>query len=197
MATSDADKSVRVATIILLDNIRNQDLLEPEDVDKLSLMIFDPELRIRRAVVNIFLSNVEATFEETCEGIGGNVDAVEKELGDEKESADGIPLTWLRYNALAKVLAKYDRLVEEEQDSEDGDSGKLPYRGFDFGEIESRISMAASAIITEMNELKVPPPLNLLLPIASGTNFVGLGQFGVVFITRSFFPTKRKRTERK
>jgi len=156
MATSDADRSVRVATITLLDNIRQRDLLEPEDIDKISLMIFDPESRIRRAVVSIFLSNVDAIYEETLEGIGGNVEDVENELGDDKESADGIPHTWLKYNALVKVLTKYDQLVEEtEQEEGKGEEPNIPYKGFEFGDVESRIAMAASAIISEMEELHV------------------------------------------
>jgi cohesin complex subunit SA-1/2 len=163
MATSDADRSVRAATIVLLESIRERDLLEPEDVEKISLMIFDPESRIRKAVVSIFLSNVDVAYEGTLEGIGGDVKAVAKELGDEKDSADWIPCSWLKFNALAKVLANYDKLVEEaEKEDKDEDSDKLPYPGFEFGEVESRITMAASAIINEMDELHVPPPLTFL-----------------------------------
>jgi cohesin complex subunit SA-1/2 len=143
MATSDADRSVRAATIVLLESIRQRDLLEPEDVEKISLMIFDPESRIRKAVVSIFLSNVDVTYEETLEGIGGNVKAVQKELGDEKDSADGIPYSWLK-------------LVDEaEKEDKDENTDKLPYPGFEFGQVESRITMAASAIINEMDELHV------------------------------------------
>jgi len=178
MATSDADRSVRVATIVLLDNIRYLDLLEPEDVDKISLMIFDPESRIRKAVVNIFLSNVDAMYEETLEGIGKNVETVEKELGNDKENADGIPHTWLKYNALVKVLTKYDRMVEEaEKESQESESDKLPYTGFEFGHVEGRIAMAASAIISEMEELHVLS----LFPFLN----IGLGQSRLIFAPRS------------
>jgi cohesin complex subunit SA-1/2 len=161
MATSDADRSVRAATIVLLDTIRARDLLEAEDIEKVSLMIFDPESRIRKTVVSLFLSNVDATYEKILEGIGGNVDDVENELGDDKETADGIPSSWLRYNALAKILAKYDRLVEEAEKEDKEEEDKLPYPGFEFGEVESRIGMAASAIIAEMYELHVRPSLSL------------------------------------
>jgi cohesin complex subunit SA-1/2 len=157
MATSDVDRGVRVATIALLDNIRQRDLLEPEDVDKISLMIFDPEGRIRKAVVNTFLSNVESVYEETLEGIGGNVETVEQELGDDKESADGIPHTWLKYNALVKVLAKYDSLVEETENENESQTDKVLYKGLELGEVESRIALAVTAIIGEMEELQVLP----------------------------------------
>lgn len=156
MATSDADRSVRVATIVLLENIHHLDLLEPEDVDKIGLMIFDPEGRIRKAVVSIFLSNVEAMYEETLEGIGRNVKAVENELGNDKESMDGVPHTWLKYNALVRVLTKYDSMVEDaEKESQESDANKLRHTGFEFGHLEGRIAMAASAIIAEMEELHV------------------------------------------
>ena len=159
MATSDADRSVRAATIVLLDNIRQRDLLEPEDMNKISAMIFDPESRIRKTVVKMFLSNVDVVYEEILEGIGGNVETVEAELGNDKETADGIPYTWLKYNALVKVLTKYDQLVEEtEKEENEAEVDKLPYKGFELGEIESRIPMAASAIVGEMEELQVPFP---------------------------------------
>jgi cohesin complex subunit SA-1/2 len=157
MATSDADRGVRVATIVLLDNIRQLDLLESEDIDKISVMIFDPENRIRKAVVSIFLSNVNVLYEEILEGIGGNVERVEKELGDDKESADGIPYTWLKYNALVKVLTKYDHQVEEAENEDSQDQEKVPYKGFEFGQVESRIALAASALTSEMEELNVFP----------------------------------------
>jgi cohesin complex subunit SA-1/2 len=156
MATSDADRGVRVATIVLLDNLRQRELLEGEDIDNISLMIFDPESRIRRAVAGIFGSNVEVVYEETLEGIGGNVEKVEETLGNDKESADGVPYTWLKFNALVKELTKFDGLVEEvEKKGQDGESDKFPFKGFEFGEVESRIAMAASAIIPEMEELQV------------------------------------------
>ena len=159
MATSDADRGVRVATIVLLDNLRQRDLLESEDIDKISLMIFDPEGRIRKAVVGIFVSNVETTYEETLEGIGGSVETVESALGDDKESADGVPYTWLKFNALVKVLTKFDGLVEEaEREGKDVKAEKVPFKGIEFGGVESRIAMAASAIIPEMEELQVFAP---------------------------------------
>ena len=162
MATSDADRSVRVATIGLLDNIRKRDLLEPEDIDKISLMIFDPESRIRRAVASIFLSNVDAMYEEMCENIGGSIEDVENELGDDKDGADGIPSTWLKYNALVKALAKYDQMVDEVQEEDKADEAKLPYKGLELGEVESRISQAASAILMEMDELNVSRSVRLI-----------------------------------
>lgn len=156
MATSDADRSVRAATIVLLDNIRQRDLLEAEDMDKICAMIFDPESRIRKTVVKIFLSNVDVVYEETLEKIGGNADTVEGELGNDKETADGIPHTWLKYNALVKVLTKYDQLVEEtEKEDNELETEKVPYKGLELGEIESRIPMAAGAIVGEMEELHV------------------------------------------
>ena len=163
MATSDADRGVRVATIALLDNIRQRDLLEPEDIEKIGAMIFDPESRIRKAVVKTFLSNVDAVYEKNLEGIGGNVEIVEEELGDDKEAVDSIPYSWFKYNALVKVLTKSDQLVEETEKGEnDNDVEKAACKGFELGEIESRIPMAASAIISEMEELHVRTMMNFL-----------------------------------
>jgi len=158
MATADADRSVRVATIILLENIRQRDLLDPEDIDNISLMIFDPEGRIRKAVASTFLAGVDALYEETCEEIGGSVEAVEEELGDDRESGDGVPFTWLKLNALVKTLVKYDALVDEtEKENGEDESRRAPFRGFELGQVEGRIAMAASSIIAEMDELQVFP----------------------------------------
>ena len=154
MATSDADRSVRVATITLLEAVRERDLLEPEDTDKLSLMIFDPEARIRRAVAATFLACVEGRYEEICEGIGGSVDEVEEELGDDRESGEGVPFTWLKFNALVKTLVKYDALVDQAE-KDDGEPDPAPLKGFELGDVEGRIAMAASSIISEMEELQV------------------------------------------
>jgi hypothetical protein len=154
MATSDADRSVRVATITLLETVRQRDLLEPEDTDKLALMIFDPEGRIRRAVAATFLAGVEGRYEEICEGVGGSVEGVEEELGDDRESGEGVPFTWLKFNALVKTLVKYDALVDEAE-KEDGEPEPAPLKGFELGEVEGRIPMAASSIISEMEELQV------------------------------------------
>jgi len=156
MATSDADRGVRVATIALLDDIRERDLLEQEDIEKISIMIFDAESRIRKAVASIFLSDVEALYEQTLESIGGSVEAVENALRNDKETPDGVPYTWLKYNSLVKVLSKYDQLVEEtEKENREIDNQKIPLAGFEFGEIESRIRQAATAIVGEMEELQV------------------------------------------
>jgi cohesin complex subunit SA-1/2 len=157
MATGDADRGVRVATISLVDNIRKRDLLEPEDIDTISVMIFDVESRIRRAVAPIFLSNVEVVYEETLEGIGGNVEKVEDELGDERDTQDGIPYSWLKYNALVKVLTKFDRVVDEKEQEENPKEEEISYKILELGQVESRISQAASAIVAEMRELNVSP----------------------------------------
>ena len=154
MATSDADRSVRVATIVLLDHIRERELLENEDLDKICCMIFDAEGRVRRAVVSCVVSVVEGAYEELCEGIGRNVDAVEKELGDEKDRTDGVPSTWLRFKALCQVLLKYDKMVEEAQADDQPAEDKFPFKGLEFGDVESRISMAATALVSEMEELQ-------------------------------------------
>jgi cohesin complex subunit SA-1/2 len=156
MATSDVDRFVRVATILLLDNISYRDLLEENDVEKIGVLIFDAESRVRKASVNIFLTDVDDLYKDTLERIGGSVETVEETLGNDKESEDGIPYSWLKYNALVKVLTKYDELVEEaEKENKDVEKDKVPYKGFELGEFEGRIAMAAPVIVGEMKELHV------------------------------------------
>lgn len=112
MATGDTELSVRVAVIQVLGAIDGHSLLEDEEREKLCLLVFDEEPKVRKAVSQ-FVSGVwSEAVEERLAGKG-------KASAKDKERA-GI-------KALAMLLVKWgkalDKIVGEPDESENGDTG--------------------------------------------------------------------------
>ncbi|KXN89772.1 Cohesin subunit psc3 [Leucoagaricus sp. SymC.cos] len=100
MATSDIELSVRVAVIQVLEAIDAQSLLEEEEREKLCLLVFDEEMKVRKAVggfvKRVWKENVEEQQDEERIGLKALVALFEKwgkalsELaGDAGESENG------------------------------------------------------------------------------------------------------------
>ncbi|KAI1138576.1 STAG-domain-containing protein [Hypoxylon sp. FL0543] len=116
MATKDSDVSVRVAAIGVVDILRASGMLEPEEVDSVSKLLFDSELRIRKAVVSFFSSLVTELIDNKIDEIGGK-EALEEVFGDQEEDDyDSLRVDWINIKALAENLAVYDAQLEDEQD---------------------------------------------------------------------------------
>ncbi|KAI1390734.1 STAG-domain-containing protein [Hypoxylon trugodes] len=116
MATKDSDVSVRVAAIGVVDILRASGMLEPEEVDSVSKLLFDSEIRIRKAVVNFFAALVEELIENKVDEIGGT-DVLDEVFGDEEEDEyDSLRKDWINIKALAENLAVYDAQLDDEQD---------------------------------------------------------------------------------
>ncbi|KAI0884254.1 STAG-domain-containing protein [Annulohypoxylon maeteangense] len=116
MATKDSDISVRVAAIGVVDILRASGMLEPEEVDSVSKLLFDSELRIRKAVVGFFSALVQELIDTKIDDIGGS-DALEEVFGDEEEDDyDSLRKDWVNIKALAENLAVYDAQLDDEQD---------------------------------------------------------------------------------
>lgn len=116
MATRDSDVSVRVAAIGVVDILRASGMLEPEEVDSVSKLLFDSEVRVRKAVVGFFSALVQELIENKVDEIGGS-DALEEVFGEEEEDDyDSLRKDWINIKALAENLAVYDAQLSEEQD---------------------------------------------------------------------------------
>ncbi|KAI1464498.1 STAG-domain-containing protein [Daldinia caldariorum] len=116
MATKDCDVSVRVTAIGVVDILRASGMLEPEEVDSVNKLLFDSEVRIRKAVVGFFSALVQELIENKVDEIGGN-DALDEVFGDEDEDEyDSLRKDWINIKALAENLAVYDAQLDEEQD---------------------------------------------------------------------------------
>ncbi|KAI1330144.1 hypothetical protein F5Y16DRAFT_47114 [Xylariaceae sp. FL0255] len=145
MATRDAEVSVRVTAIAVVDILRRAGMLEPEEVDSISKMLFDSESRVRKAVVPFFSALITEQIENKIDEIGGS-DMLEELFGDEdEEDYESLRKDWIDIKALAENLAVYDAQLSQEQDemkhgldvAADVVNANLP---------ESRISLAAQAL---------------------------------------------------
>ncbi|KAI8625318.1 hypothetical protein F5Y19DRAFT_267422 [Xylariaceae sp. FL1651] len=152
MATKDSEIAVRVAAIAVVDILRASGMLEPEEVDSVSKLIFDSEIRVRKAVVGFFSELVQEFIDNKIDEIGGN-DALEEVFGDEEEEDyDSLRKDWINIKALAENLAVYDAQLDAEQDeirhgldvAADVVNANIP---------ESRIAMAAQVLYEKVPEI--------------------------------------------
>ncbi|KAH9904848.1 STAG-domain-containing protein [Xylariomycetidae sp. FL2044] len=152
MATKDADISVRVAAIAVVDILRASGMLEPEEVDAVSKLIFDSEIRIRKAAVGFFSELVQEHIDNKIDEIGGK-DVLDEVLGDEEEEDyDALRKDWINVKALAENLAVYDAQLDEEQDelrhgldvAADVVNANIP---------ESRIALATQVLYEKIPEI--------------------------------------------
>ncbi|KAJ3501848.1 hypothetical protein NMY22_g18781 [Coprinellus aureogranulatus] len=111
MATSDTELPVRVAVIQVLGAIDNHSLLEDEDRDKLCLLIYDEEPKVRKAVSQ-FVQNV---WDE----------GVEERLITKRKPTD-MERTRAGIKTLAALLVKWSKALDAshgiEEDEETGDT---------------------------------------------------------------------------
>ncbi|KAI1201156.1 hypothetical protein F5X97DRAFT_291510 [Nemania serpens] len=152
MATRDSEVSVRVAAIAVVDILRGSGMLDPEEVDSISKLVFDSEVRVRKAVVGFFSELVQEFIDNKIDEIGGN-DVLEELFGDQEEDDyDAVRKDWINIKALAENLAVYDAQLDAEQDeirhgldvAADVVNANTP---------ESRISLAAQVLYEKMPEI--------------------------------------------
>jgi cohesin complex subunit SA-1/2 len=152
MATRDSEVAVRVAAIAVVDILRGSGMLEPEEVDSISKLIFDSEVRVRKAVVGFFSELVQELIDNKIDEIGGN-DVLEEIFGEEEEEDyDSLRKDWINIKALAENLSVYDGQLDAEQDemrhgldvAADVVNANIP---------ESRISLAAQALYEKVPEI--------------------------------------------
>jgi len=113
MATSDIDLSIRVAVIRVLGDIEGHFPLEEEQKEKLCLLLFDEESRVRKAVSAL----VRTVWEEETEE---QINLQSKPTDKDKER--------IGFKVLASLLVKWsqalDAIAGETEDSELGDDPK-------------------------------------------------------------------------
>ncbi|KAI0166967.1 STAG-domain-containing protein [Hypoxylon sp. FL1284] len=152
MATRDSDVSVRVAAVGVVDILRASGMLDPEEVDSVSKLLFDSEARVRKAVVGFFSALVQELIDTKVDEIGGS-DALDEVFGEEEEDDyDSLRKDWINIKALAENLAVYDAQINEEQDeirhgldvAADVVNANMP---------ESRIGMAAQVLYEKIPEI--------------------------------------------
>ena len=144
MGARDADITVRVETIELLDRLRNAELLEPDDIDTVGRLIFDIEPRIRKAVSKFLVANIEDLYGASIEDIDAELynEALPKSTEDRAVPTQG----WIRFKCLAQILKSYDL------DDESSVQQRWPELG--LYSPDSRYMLATQAIFPHFPELR-------------------------------------------
>ncbi|KAK3994680.1 cohesin subunit psc3 [Cladorrhinum sp. PSN332] len=154
MATKDSDVSVRVAAVSVIQILKDAGMLEPDEIDSVGRLIFDSELRVRRAVIDFFAGCVNDSIETKVEEVGGS-EAVDEFFGDQDEEDYSTPRRdWLSIKCLAELLSAYDAQLEEENTT-------VQPRGLDIAvemvqavASETRISLASQVLYERIDQVK-------------------------------------------
>lgn len=153
MATRDADVSVRVAAINVIDALRAAAQLEPNEIDTIGELIFDSELRIRKAVVGFFVACIGEALEAKVEEIGGN-DVLEEFDGVDEDDFESPRKEWLNVKCLAETLASYDARIEERQDDHGAAGLDIAVDLLGTSAPETRISLASQVLYDKVPEIQ-------------------------------------------
>lgn len=154
MATKDADTSVRVAAITAAQILKDTGMLDPEELDSIGRLIFDTELRVRRAVIDFFASCVNDAIETKVEEMGGD-DAVDEIFGEVDSDDFFSPRRdWVAIKCLAEILHVYNQQLEEQNHSEPPRSLDVAVEMIQAVAPETHISLAAQVLYEKINEVK-------------------------------------------
>lgn len=151
MATQDLDVSVRVAAINAIEALFENGMLEPDEIDNVGKLIFDSELRIRRAVVKFFAEVVEGMVEQKVEAMGGE-EAIEEMFPESEDVDESAPRKeWVEIKTLAATLAAYESQLE------DDDVERRPDLSGDMTSaltIDTRMSLASQVLYDRLRIVK-------------------------------------------
>ncbi|KAF5348797.1 hypothetical protein D9756_009780 [Leucocoprinus leucothites] len=172
MATSDVELSVRVSVIQVLEAIDAQSLLEEEEREKLCLLVFDEEVKVRKAVGG-FVKRVwkESLEERVVLGRKGKGRKKGKELQERDEERIGLKSLVALFEKWSKALSELTGDAEEsengddmlangqdENDSVDGPSRRASRRKEVLALVgtdkKSRVTLAVEALWDEVDSLK-------------------------------------------
>ncbi|OAA64641.1 nuclear cohesin complex subunit [Niveomyces insectorum RCEF 264] len=110
MATKDVDIGVRVGAIAVVEQLRPAGLLDPDEIDAIGRLIFDAELRIRRAAVHFFADCVREFASIKLDEVGG--EEVMHELFGKGQSKtgqfDAPRRDWINVKSLANTVSAYE-----------------------------------------------------------------------------------------
>ena len=153
IATLDAEISVRVAAIAVIDTLRSSALLEPTEIDAIGILIFDDEIRIRKAVVNFFVACVDDALESKVEEMGGT-DVMDEFAGVDEDIFDTPRKEWASIKCLAETLAIYDVQIQQKQRDEIPAGIDIAVDLLELRAPETNIARAASVLYDRVPELR-------------------------------------------
>lgn len=148
MAAQDADASVRVSTVEMLDLIRDAGLIEPGDIDIIGRLVFDAEPRVRKAAGRFFVANIEDVFDSITEEV---TDEINDLFGDEDEDDFTSPKrSWIKFKCLTDVLQDYD---SQENEVKPERFTTAPREVLSGAPVDSRFVLATESIYPHLSEL--------------------------------------------
>jgi cohesin complex subunit SA-1/2 len=154
MATRDIDVGVRVVAISVMETLKSTGMLEPTEIDSVCKLIFDSELRVRKAVVDFFADCINDAIEAKIEDMGGN-DAIEDIFGDDEEDEYYAPRRdWVNIKCLAESLAAYDTQFEENAPTEPPRPLDIAVDMYNTPVVETRISVAAQVLYEKIAHIR-------------------------------------------
>ncbi|KAK5085905.1 cohesin complex subunit [Lithohypha guttulata] len=104
MGTRDADLTVRVETIELLNMLRSAEMLEPDDIDTIGQLIFDDGALVRRAVAQFVVSNIQDLYNASVEDFDREEYNTILPDVDKIDDFDEPCKLWIKFKALAQIL---------------------------------------------------------------------------------------------
>ena len=151
IAVQDADISVRVAAVELLNHLREGGLLEPNDIDAVGRLVFDIDPRIRKTAGRFFVANVQDAYDSITEEVGEEIN--ELLADDDEDDYESPKHSWIKFKCLTDLFQAYDA-QQSEQESEPMSRDTL------LGvPVESRFALATEAVFPHMEELSQWPSL--------------------------------------
>lgn len=142
----DADTTARVEALELLGQLRDADLLEPDDVDTIGQLIFDHEAKVRKAVAGFFKSNIQDAYDAIVEDFDQEqLNEVLPDHDDEEDYREP-DKSWIKFKCLAQSLALGSH--------EESRANPKALNIFSSEHVDSRYMVATQAIYKSMPELE-------------------------------------------
>ncbi|KAK4192914.1 hypothetical protein QBC35DRAFT_159427 [Podospora australis] len=154
MATLDSDVGVRVAAISVIQILKDTGMLEPDEIDSIGRLVFDSELRVRRAVIDFFAGCVNDSIESKVEDIGGS-DVIDELFGEEDDDDYSTPRRdWISIKCLAELLAAYDAQLDEENHTTKPRALDIAVEMVHAVATDTRISLASQVLYEKIDQVK-------------------------------------------
>jgi cohesin complex subunit SA-1/2 len=152
IATLDSESNVRASGVELLQLLRENGLLEPDDVDAVGRLVFDADPKVRKTVASFLAESVNELSEAKIDALGGQETLEENlpEFGD--DSYDAPRIGWLKLKSLSETLEAYDseESLPSQIERSHGEGGlTLLTTGAD-----SRFTLAASVLYDNLDEVQ-------------------------------------------
>ncbi|RGB24090.1 hypothetical protein C1646_747941 [Rhizophagus diaphanus] len=170
MASRESELSVRITTISLLTQIYRSGLLEDEDRDELSLLIYSDLSKVRKAIAPFVKDLLDEDFissklKKVQTFLSSNgVTKRRNRSGSGNEIASSVKRDWVAFKCLAEFLVKYrkptensrkdDEMNDEIDESNDSDEYEDGSSILSIGDVKNnRIALAIEALWNEMEIL--------------------------------------------